>query len=145
MDASIIIKLVVEEPGSTEARTYLKTLLKGGYALYTVDLALAECLNAVWKHAQTHKDLEVEDAKSAVQDLVRIYDSLQVVSARDLSGDAADISLDQNVTVYDSLYIAAAKKLRIPLYTADQKLHDISKEIVTSKLLGGSKWSTTNP
>jgi len=54
------VKLVTDEPGSREARKTIKRYLKDGYSLYTVDIALAESLNAIWKHARIQRDLEIE-------------------------------------------------------------------------------------
>lgn len=89
-----------------------------------MDIALAESLNAIW-----------EDAKSAIQDLTKIYDNLNILTTHELSEKTADIALNQNITIYDSLYIAATKKLNATLYTADRKLHNTSKKITVSKLL----------
>ena len=129
------MKLVTDEPGSREARKTIKRYLKDGYSLYTVDIALAESLNAIWKHTRIHRDLEIEEAKSAIQDLTKIYDAINILETRELSNEAAEISLTKGITIYDSLYIAAAMKLKATLYTADQKLCSISKELVVSKLL----------
>lgn len=100
-----------------------------------MDIALAESLNALWKHVKIHKDLKTEDAKSAIQDLTKIYDTLNILTARELSEETADIALTQNITIYDSLYMAATRKLKATLYTADRKLHNTSKKITVSKLL----------
>ena len=129
------MKLVTDEPGSREARKTIKRYLKNGCSLYTVDIALAESLNAIWKHTRIHRDLEMEEAESAIQDLTKIYDAMNILETRELSNEAAEISLTKGITIYDSLYIAAAMKLKATLYTADQKLCKISKELVTSKLL----------
>ncbi|MBC7113153.1 MAG: type II toxin-antitoxin system VapC family toxin [Candidatus Methanomethyliales bacterium] len=136
LDASAIIKLVLEERGSAEVRKCVKDLLKGGYALHTVDLALVECLNAVWKHARIHGDLSLEEAEGAAKDLIKIYDALQILLARDIAEEAFSIATGHNVTIYDALYIAAARQLKVPLYTADQKMHEVSKGLATSMLLG---------
>jgi predicted nucleic acid-binding protein len=114
------------------------SFLKNGYSLYTVDIALAESLNALWKHTKIHKDLKTQEAKSAVQDLTKIWDELNVLTTRALTPETISTSLTQNITIYDSLYIAATRKLNATLYTADRKLHDISKKIISSKLLESS-------
>jgi len=129
------VKLVVTEPGSEEARTSITNFLGKGYSLYSVDVALAESLNALWKHVKVHRDLKMEDARSAVQDLTRIYDKLNIITTREVSEEAADIALTQNITIYDSVYIAASRKLKATLYTADRRLHDVSKNVAMSKLL----------
>jgi len=100
-----------------------------------VDIALAEGLNAIWKHVAIHKDLKAGDAKPATQDLAKIYEKLNILTTLELSEEATDIALTQNITIYDSLYIAATRKLKATLYTADQKLHETSRKIADSKLL----------
>lgn len=135
MDSNILVKLVTAEPGSRKAKTTVKDYLKDGYSLYTVDIALAESLNAIWKHVKIHKDLEADEAESVIKDLTRIYDSMNVLTTRVLSKEAAEIALAKDITIYDSLYIAAARKLKATLYTADKKLKNASNKIITSVLL----------
>jgi len=129
------VKLVLAEPGSKEARATVTGFLREGFSPYTVDLALAESLNALWKHVRLHRDLEAGDAMSAVKDLTVIYDGLKVLTAREISEEAMDLALNKEITVYDSLYIAAARRLKATLYTADRKLYDASKSVVTAELL----------
>ena len=125
----------MNESGSKEARAAVANILKKGGALYTVDLALAEGLNVIWKHASVLKDLELEEANSAVEDLARIYDGLNIIAAREITTEAMHVALTQNISVYDSLYIAAAQKMNGTLYTADQKLCNAANGITNTKLL----------
>lgn len=129
------MKLVLNEAGSKEARVEVASVLKKGYALYTVDLALAESLNAIWKHANILKDLKTEEANPAAEDLTRIYDGLTIIAARELVAEAMHVALTQNIAVYDALYVAAAQKTNGTLYTADQNLHDAALGITNTNLL----------
>ena len=129
------MKLVVDEPGSKEARKTVKSLLRDDFSLYTVDIALAECLNAVWKHAIIHRDLKMEEVESTINDLTRIYDAVTVISTRELSGEAMKIALTEKISIYDSVYIAAAMKLKATLITADKKLYDASKGMVSARTI----------
>jgi predicted nucleic acid-binding protein len=135
LDSTILVKLVVNEITSQEASKTVTLLLRRGHPLCTVDLALTECVNAIWKHANLHKDLKLDDAKAAVHDLEEIYDHLDIFAARQLVEEALNICLAQNITVYDALYIAAANKADATLYTADLKLHEKASKIARSKLL----------
>jgi predicted nucleic acid-binding protein len=123
----------MNEPGSKEARATVADVLKKGYTLHTVDLALAEGLNVVWKHANLLKDLKVEEAEPTAEDLIKVYDGLNIVTAREIAQETTQIALTQNITVYDALYIAAAQKLNGTLYTGDQKLCKIANRITSSK------------
>lgn len=51
---------------------------------------------------------------STAQDLVDIYDGLNVLEARKLYGRMFKLALILNITVYDSLYLVAAKNLKTP-------------------------------
>lgn len=135
LDANILVKLVIAEPGSERVRTSITSYLRNGYSLHSLDLGLAESLNALWKHVKIHEDVKTEDARSAVHDLTRIYDGLNILATRDLSKEALDLAFTQNITVYDALYIAAARKLKATLYTADETLYDASKDMITSELV----------
>jgi len=125
----------VDEPGSKEARTTVKNLLRDGFSLYTVDIALAESLNAIWKHVIIHRDLKMEEAESTIHDLTRIYDAVSVIATRELSGEAVKIALTENMNIYDSVYVAAAMKLKATLITADKKLYDASKRMVPARTI----------
>lgn len=129
------MKLVATEPGSDEARTYIKGSLEKGYTLYTVNMALAEGLNAIWKHVKIHKDLNLEDANSTIQDLTNVYSKLKILTIRELCEQASKIAFTYNITIYDALYVAAAEKIKATLYTADQKFHNEAKKIISSELL----------
>lgn len=129
------MKLIINEPGSNEAMANIASALKKGYALYTVDFALLEGLNVIWKHANVLKDFKREEAISATEDFAKIYDGLNVVSARDVRDQAIQIALTENITVYDAVYVAAAQKLKGMLYTADQKLCTGAKKIARIRLL----------
>jgi predicted nucleic acid-binding protein len=89
----------------------------------------------IWKHANLLKDLKPEEAAPAMEDLTRIYDGLNVVTAREVAEETAQIALTQNITIYDALFIAAAQKLNGTLYTADQKLCAEANKTANSKLL----------
>ena len=100
-----------------------------------MDIALAECLNAIWKHTNLLKDLSPKDASLAIEDLTKLYDALVITSTRELKDQAINIAITQNITVYDALFIAAAQKISAPLFTADKKLCAKTDKLVKTKLL----------
>jgi len=135
LDSNIITKLILNEPNSKEARATVEAYIEKGYTIHTVDLALTECLNIIWKHAKLFTDLSPEDTKSAIQYLLRIYDRLKITSTRDLAEHAIDIAQTTKIAVYDSTYIALTKNLNGILYTADKKLATTATTITKTKLL----------
>ncbi len=82
LDASFIVKLVVEEEGSREAENLVERWLRSGEKLATVDIALAESCNALWKHHVIHRDLDVEEFKAALEDLGRLWRGLSTSTIR---------------------------------------------------------------
>ncbi len=126
---------MLNESDSKEARTEVSDFLKKGYTLCTVDIALAECLNVIWKHSNLLKDLEPKEASLAAQDLTKLYDALSVTPTRELKDEAMQIAISQNITVYDALFIAATQKINATLYTADKKLYSKTDKHIKSKLL----------
>jgi predicted nucleic acid-binding protein len=135
LDSNILVKLVTGEAGSDEARKTVAASLRDGCTLYTVDAALAEALNALWKHVKIHRDLEVEEVKLAASDLLKIWVRLGVIPTIELYEETLDIAATMNMPVYDSLYVAAALKIEARLYTADRRLYEVSRKKVESELL----------
>ena len=126
---------MLNESDSKEARTEVSDFLKKGYTLCTVDIALAECLNVIWKHSNLLKDLEPEEASLVAEDLTKLYDGLSITPTRELKDEAMQIAISQNITVYDALFIAATQKTNATLYTADKKLCSKTDKLIKSKLL----------
>ena len=99
-----------------------------------MDIALAECLNVIWKHTNLLKDLKQEEAIYAIEDLTKLYDDLAITPTREIKDQAMHIAISQNITVYDALFIAAAQKINATLYTADKKLCEKTDKLIKSKL-----------
>ncbi len=135
LDTSIIVKLVIEEPGSKRARIRVKETLAQGHTLISVDEALPEALNALWKHATIHHDLDVEEATRAAEDLLLLWDKINIIPSHEVSADAFRTAIQLKLSVYDSLFLAASKKTTSTLYTADARLHEASRNKFESELL----------
>ena len=89
---------MLNESDSKEARNAVTNFLKKGYTLCTVDIALVECLNVIWKHTNLLKDLTPEEASLAVEDLTKLYDGLTITTTRELKDEAMHIAISQNMT-----------------------------------------------
>jgi predicted nucleic acid-binding protein len=126
---------VLTEPDSKEAQMTVHSFLKRRFNLHTVDVALAESLNAIWKHTNIHRDLNPHDAEAAVRDLIRIHSKLEVLATSELAEETTAIAQSQNITIYDGLYIAATLKLNATLLTSDQKLYGTASSLTNTELL----------
>jgi predicted nucleic acid-binding protein len=125
---------VLNESDSTEVRNEVTNFLKKGYSLCSVDIALVECLNVIWKHTNLLKDLDHKEESLAIEDLTKLYDDLAITPTRELKDQAMHIAISQNITVYDALFISAAQKINATLYTADKKLCAKTDKLIKSKL-----------
>lgn len=81
------------------------------------------------------KDIKPEEARSAAEDLLKLYDRLTVTQTREIQENALDIAISLNITFYDALYIATAQKIDAALYTSDQKLCTAANKKVKFKLM----------
>jgi predicted nucleic acid-binding protein len=133
LDSNIIVKLVINEGDLKQTKAEIQAAIKKGYVLCTVDFALTECLNVIWKHANLLHDLE--DYSATVQDLLAIYDDLTIIPARTITEETINIATTKNISAYDATYIAATQKLGGKLYTTDKKLATTANTITTTKLL----------
>ena len=133
LDASFLVKLVLGEEGSEKARNLTRSWAAGGEVLATLDLALPEALNALWKHSTKTGDLSPEETVNAAEDLLKVWATLRVYPAREVAIEALRLALEEKVTVYDALYIQLAKSTKAALATFDQKQYKTAtKEGITA-------------
>jgi len=118
IDASVLAKYVSREEGWREARRLLSS------GAYTVELAVKEAANALWKKA-----LRGEADPAAVPEIAaRLYRVVELLDQEEVLREAVEIALRRRVTVYDALYIAAAKKHGAVLATADRRQAEAAME-----------------
>jgi predicted nucleic acid-binding protein len=116
IDASILIKWVVEEDG-----TNLALALRQKARLMAPDLIVAECANILWKKVQ-RKELSRDEALFAA----RLLQSAEVelVPARALMESATRMAIELDHPAYDCLYLALAVENGCQFVTADKRLVD---------------------
>ena len=120
VDASVGVKLFVEEPGSDIADRLFDELANNPLArFYAPDLFFVECANILWKYVRRY-GYPPENARQDVTDLRAL--ALRTVSTADLIVLALDLAMTYQITTYDAVYAALARQLSLPLITADERL-----------------------
>lgn len=111
IDASVVIKWVVQEPDSEQA------LRLRGENLIAPELLLSECVNILWKKAR-RKELATTHATLAVRSL-HVLD-IRLIPAKSLVDRAFELSMEIGHPAYDCMYLATALEHDRPLITADR-------------------------
>ena len=122
LDASVIVKLFVDEPLSDHAVRAV-----GPTPAFTPDWALIECTNALWKrHRRGH--LTADEVLARVSAL-RSFDFDYIVSAP-LMQATAILACSHGHSPYDCLYVAAALLEDAELVTANDARYEVARAVL---------------
>ena len=114
VDASVAVKLLVDEPDSDAARE----LAANGQELHAPRLMASEVASALWRKARAGQ-IERADAgaaMAALSDMPVRWNDDEVVSA-----DAVRLALALDRPVYDCVYLALAHRIGATVVTADRR------------------------
>ena len=137
IDASIIVKLCIEENGSAIARQVVGNAVK----LSAPNHALAEVGEVLVRKVR------LGEAKfDQVGDAIRaVALKIDFIDLRELLPAAMTLSLDTKLSVYDCLYVAAAERLKGQLFTADRRMLSLLQSTRYRSLLLPLDSSTGSP
>jgi len=93
-----------------------------GTVLRTMDIAIEEMGNAVWKQVYQRSTLTREAGELAFENGVKILKSLEADATEDVSLEALGLAFTCELSFYDALYVAAASERNCPIATADKQL-----------------------
>ena len=123
IDASSLAKYILREENWKEVRNYLTE------GTYSIELALAEVSNAIWKHHILYKKISRDEAWIMFDALKKIKEDVVIFEPfEDYLKNAMEIAIDENIPVYDALYLAQTKKYG-SLLTSDEKQWEIAKKL----------------
>ena len=116
IDSSAIAKFLLREEGWLKVKGFL--LEKP----YTLELAVKEVANAIWRRVMLLRDISVGKAFIILNDLLELKKYLLVVEPQTpYLSQALKIAIENKVTVYDALFIAQALAKQAVLITSDEK------------------------
>ncbi|NAT10270.1 PIN domain nuclease [ANME-1 cluster archaeon AG-394-G06] len=105
IDASTIAKYVLKEEHWEQVRDYLTAEPR------SLDLALAEVSNAIWKHQVIYRKISSSDATLLFEALQKLgADVLILESFAGYLRGATEIAVKEKLTIYDALYIVQAQR-----------------------------------
>jgi predicted nucleic acid-binding protein len=119
VDSSVVIKWLVAEAYSTEARRILSDYQTGVLTLLAPDLINVEVGNIVWKKHR-FQGLAEADAQ-LILDAFRALTFILTPTVT-LLQDAYRLAVSHQRTVYDAMYLALSIREKCRLVTADEKL-----------------------
>ncbi len=117
IDASVLVKWFVDEPGADRAAALR------GEDLAAPDLILVEVGSVLWKH-QRRGVLASADYVDAVEALQAAPITLTPIA--DLLLAAARIAVELDRPLYDCVYLALAMREGFPIVTDDQRLLEVA-------------------
>ncbi len=119
MDASVAIKVFVDEEHSAQASALLALVQEPDAELHVPTLFFIEMTNIFWKCVQRGR-LAQADAQAnveALQQLRLITHPMPILITQ-----AFDLAITYDISAYDASYVALATQLKLPLITADDRL-----------------------
>jgi len=117
-DASALVNLV--------KKGRVKPLARGA----TIELALYESLNAVWKEYRLLGRIDEETALRFVDVISSVFSVIEMLSVKSLERGIFELAARDGLTVYDASYLYAAMKNGYTLVTDDRELRSRASRYV---------------
>lgn len=115
-DASAILNLI--------KRGKLYVFLNGS----TLDLAVYEVINAVWKECYILRKIKQETALKLIELSSTLFTALNIYTIKGYEREVLDLALKEGITAYDASYIYIATANKLTLVTDDNKLAEIANK-----------------
>ena len=117
-DASSILNLI--KRGMTSA------FMEGA----TANLALYECLNAIWKECRLLGRIDEKTALSYVDVLADVFSAIDMLTISGSEEEVLMMALKEGLTIYDASYIYLTSEKGLALVTDDLRLRDKASNLV---------------
>jgi len=96
----------------------------------TLNLALYESINAIWKEYQLLKRLEKNTALLFLDVISSIFNVINLMSIRGVEREVFNLASKENLTIYDASYLYIAMKNKFTLITDDRRLGDKASKYI---------------
>jgi predicted nucleic acid-binding protein len=116
-DASAIVNLI--KKGS------MKVFIKG----FSLNLALYETMNAIWKEHKLGR-IDEETALKYIEVLTMVFKLFEILSIGDYEKEVFKLAVKEELTIYDASYLFLAIKNKLILVTDDEKLKNKSLKYI---------------
>lgn len=124
IDSSALAVFLLKEEGWKRMREILRE------KPYTIELAIKEVANSIWKRVKLLKDIDENKALTILGDLLKLRRTALRIEPQDIYlGQALEIALKNDATIYDSLFIAQALAKKAILVTLDKKQAEIANRL----------------
>lgn len=120
VDASVVIKWVLTEPGWQQAWTLKQAAARRDIVLLAPDFCLNEAANALWKRCRLRGEISEEEAAAGLRLISLTLGELAPSAV--LIEQALQLALAFRHPVYDCVYVALALREDCQLITADRHL-----------------------
>jgi predicted nucleic acid-binding protein len=129
VDASVAIKLFVDEPLSDAAYAFFAQLTtEPPVEMFVPDLFYIECANVLLKIVRRFA-LQVDVAQADLADLKAL--TIKSVPTAAVFAESLSLAHQKNLTAYDACYAVLAQEMDATLITADQHL---------AQMVAGAVW-----
>lgn len=121
IDSSALVKYIVKEPGWRRIEEFISA------GCITVDLALKELCNALWKRVM-RKELD-ESLATKLMNTILTRRIVRIYPQEPLLVEALKLSTNISLPIYDVIYIVLARKLKSELITSDKEQAEKAEEL----------------
>lgn len=130
LDASVLIKALIEEENSTEIRLLMKFAKKNELAVFAPPLIIFEVLNVLAKSGR-----KPEEVKELFKRFQKLKIGIIEPKNKEIEKALEDATLHKSISYYDASYHALAEDMQATFLTADKKYYELMKKKGNIELL----------
>ena len=117
-DASSILNLI--------KRGLIKQFAEG----VTLDLALYESLNALWKEYKLLRKIDKDTALEFINIISDLFNVIKTLSIKGFENEVFNLASKENLSIYDAAYTCSAIKNKLILITDDKELKEKASKYI---------------